>query len=135
MVYKYLKKHKGKVEKNQLDLESVIQILKMKDLHAFAASILEIMVGQNTEHARNTPPPTVRSGVPDHIDTAACHEGKMAQAQDKEKPARSITGAISLDTIPLNWSKYKEVFVLIEIIQLCYSPNNNGKRINTTDTL
>lgn len=34
---------------NKLDLKSIIQILKVKDLHAFASSILEIMVGQNSE--------------------------------------------------------------------------------------
>ena len=111
-----------------------MQILKLKDLHAFAASILEIMVGQTTEHARtgSTPPPTIRGG---HQEAEAAGKNVGTTLVASSKPAKSITGAITLDSIPLNWSKYKEVFVLIEIIQLCYSPNNNGKRLNTAKTL
>ena len=55
VVYKYLKKNLKKSTANKLDLESVIQILKVKDLHAFANSILEIMVGQNSEMECRTP--------------------------------------------------------------------------------
>jgi len=57
--------------------------------------------------------------------------GNVSAPAAASKAATSITGGIALDSIPLKWMKYKEAFALIEIIQLCFSPNNNGKRINT----
>ena len=87
----------------------------MKDLHAFAASIMEIMVGQDSEP--NTAI-VACTGKHDHVTKKKVETPKVSAPTPvgAVKPAPSITGRITMDSIPLNWCKFKQSFVLIEIL-------------------
>ena len=87
----------------RLNKDDFLKLLKVKDLHALAKSIFDIMVGKSEEM------------------------GKIEETQKKVsdktqfKPS-SMMGGISLDLIPLNWVKMPETQEVFRILGLCFTP-------------
>ena len=94
----------------QLDYDSVLQMVKVKDLQQFAVSIIEIMVGK-------------------------CHRDDLTFVSNSKMMSQNLTGDIPLDSIPLNWSKLPQTKHILQIIQICFGPYNNFHdiRINTCE--
>ena len=95
------------INKMKLDYQNMLHMHKIKDLHNFANSIIEIMVGRGEEN----------------------------NAHDDKHGKKCME--IQLDAIPLNWGKIPEIQQIFEIIQLCYGPYNTNCniKVDTTEIL
>jgi hypothetical protein len=96
----------------QLDHKSVVNLIKVKDLHAFANSIIEIMIAKDSEDIERQPSKMSENMT---IKDMTSLEDSL-QLNDK----RLFTGGISLDSIPLNWIKMPETKEILKILALCF---------------
>jgi len=83
-----------KVKGIDLSQELATQIIKIKDLHAFANAIIEILL-------------------------AKTHEFKESNESDLK--GKAIHGGYSLDMIPMIWSKTPEINSIMRVIAICFS--------------
>lgn len=121
----------------------------VKDLHAFANSIIEIMVGQCEKDAvqdllknKNDSPISQRESDIIKVDslgnllkTTVIDEylNSKENLANQDMPPHntsSYMNKIPLDLIPLNWSKCKETQYILEVIALCFGPNRNLSKTN-----
>ena len=96
----------------QLDQKSVVNLIKVKDLHAFANSIIEIMIAKDSEDIERQPSKMSENMT---IKDMTSLEDSV-QLNDK----RLFTGGISLDSIPLNWIKMPETKEILKILAFVF---------------
>ena len=91
----------------QISQKDALQMVKVKDLHALANSIIEIMVGKAQEDPSNS--------ILDQL---------TDNAERLKSRGRLATGGIPLDMIPLNWSKTPEISSILKILNTLFGPYN-----------
>jgi len=109
----------------ELRRSDYIQIMKVKDLQAFGNSIIEVLVGKCQEELGGGEASPVKKFL------------ELGKPVDENmKNVCFMTGGISLDQIPLNWSKFQQVSKIFEIISSClgtYGVNNNVTLLDTSE--
>jgi len=109
-------------------------MVKIKDLHAFANSIVEILVGRSESMREpgyaNAHPgccPDEQQKAPGKGAGSRTSGQKTSAAKSQQQAPREMTvGSIPLDLIPLNWSKLPETQYIFKILSMCFGPYNTS---------